>query len=197
MPYSCDRRGIWDRRDRRSKNPATGSNTEQVVTCYGCREKGHYKNKCPNKKDQPTEGAPGRAYVMRTEEPQQDLNVVTSTFLLNDHYASILFDSGADKSFVSTAFSTLTDIAPFTLDTSYDVELADGKVAITNTFLCCCTLNVLNHPFRIDLLPTELGSFDVIVGMDWLSNHRAEIICYEKIIRILKPNGETLEFHEE
>ncbi|GJX17650.1 putative reverse transcriptase domain-containing protein [Tanacetum coccineum] len=39
-------------KDCKSKTPATGSNTQQVVTCYGCGEKGHYKNKCPNKKDQ-------------------------------------------------------------------------------------------------------------------------------------------------
>ncbi|GJS95040.1 putative reverse transcriptase domain-containing protein [Tanacetum coccineum] len=74
------------------------------------------------------EGARGRAYMMRNGEPQQEPNVVTGTFLFNNHYVSVLFDSGADKSFVSTAFSTLIDIAPSTLNTSYDVELADGKV---------------------------------------------------------------------
>ncbi|GKD98193.1 putative reverse transcriptase domain-containing protein, partial [Tanacetum coccineum] len=144
------------------------------------REKGHYKNKCPKKKDKPTEGARKRAYMMRIEEPQQNPNVVTGTFILKDHYDSILFDSGANKSFVSTTFTTL--IAPSALDTSYEVELADGKVVSTNTVLCGCTLKLLNHLFRINLLPTELGSFNVIVGMDWLSTHRAEIICYEKII---------------
>ncbi|GJY69857.1 putative reverse transcriptase domain-containing protein [Tanacetum coccineum] len=48
-----------------------------------------------------------------------------------------------------------------------------------------------------DLLPTELGSFDVIVRMDWLSNMRAEIVCYEKIVCILLLNGEVLEVHSE
>nr|GEV08659.1 putative reverse transcriptase domain-containing protein [Tanacetum cinerariifolium] len=101
-----------------------GSNTQQVVTCFGCGKNGDYKSKCPNKKDG---DARGRAYVIRIEEPQQNLNVVMGTFLLNHYYASILFDSGADKIFVSTAFSTLIDIVRFKLDTSYDVELADGK----------------------------------------------------------------------
>ncbi|GKF81550.1 hypothetical protein Tco_0240152 [Tanacetum coccineum] len=59
--------------------------------------------------------------------------MVTCTFLLNDHYACILFDSGAKKSFVSTAFSPFIDISPATLDTSYEVELADGKIVSTNT----------------------------------------------------------------
>ncbi|GJV96032.1 hypothetical protein Tco_1547609 [Tanacetum coccineum] len=61
-------------------------------------------------------------------DAQQDPKVVTSTFLLNNQYANDLFDSGADKSFVSTNFSTLIDIEPVELDTSYDVKLADGKV---------------------------------------------------------------------
>nr|GEW32203.1 hypothetical protein [Tanacetum cinerariifolium] len=51
--------------------------------------------------------------------------------------------------------------------------------------------------FEIYLLPTRLGSFDVVIGMDWLSYHRAVIVCYEKIVRILLPNGEILEIHGE
>ncbi|GKD45456.1 putative reverse transcriptase domain-containing protein, partial [Tanacetum coccineum] len=111
-------------------------------------------------------------------------NVVTGTFLLNDHYACILFDLGAEKSFVSSAFTHFINIAPATLNTSYEVELADGKVVSTNTILRSCTLVLLDHVFKIDLLPTRLGSFDVIIGMDWLAYHRALIDCYEKIVCI-------------
>ncbi|GKA47628.1 hypothetical protein Tco_0740511, partial [Tanacetum coccineum] len=63
----------------RGKTVATGSNTQQVVTCFGCREKGQYRNKFPKRKDQQDGGARGRVYVMRTKEPQQDPNVVTDT----------------------------------------------------------------------------------------------------------------------
>ncbi|GJX28927.1 putative nucleotidyltransferase, ribonuclease H [Tanacetum coccineum] len=76
------------------------------------------------------------------------------------------------------------DIHPTTLDTNYRVELADGKSLTTNTILRGCTLNLQNHLFKIDLLPIELRSFDVIVGMDWMAEHRAEVVCYEKYIRI-------------
>ncbi|GJS32902.1 putative reverse transcriptase domain-containing protein [Tanacetum coccineum] len=85
------------------------------------------------------------------------------TFLLNNRYASILFDIGADRSFVSTAFSSLIDIVPTTLDHGYEVELVDGKIIEVNTLIRGCTLNFLNHPFNIDLMPVELGSFDVIL----------------------------------
>ncbi|GJT39421.1 putative reverse transcriptase domain-containing protein [Tanacetum coccineum] len=137
-----------------------------------------------------------RAYVV-VENPQQNPNVVTGTFLLNDHYACILFDFGAEKSFVSSAFTHFINIAPATLNTSYEVELADRKVVSTNTILRSCTLVLLNHVFKIDLLPTRLGSFDVIIGMDWLAYHRALIDCYEKIVRIPLPNGKILEVQGE
>ncbi|GKE58700.1 putative reverse transcriptase domain-containing protein [Tanacetum coccineum] len=97
-----------------------------------------------------------------------------------------------EKSFVSTPFTPYIDIAPVAVGTSYEVELADGKVVSTNTILRGCTLTLFNHVFKIDLLPTRLGSFDVIVGMDWLSYHHSVIVCYEKIVRIPLLNGEIL-----
>nr|GEX00074.1 hypothetical protein [Tanacetum cinerariifolium] len=114
------------------------------------------------------------------------------TFLLNDQYASMLFDSGADKSFVSTTFSALLDVIPFPLDVSYVVKLVDGRVAETNIILRGCTLGLLGHPFDIDLMPIELGSFDIIVDMDWLSRYHAVIVCDEKVVRIPYEN-EVLE----
>nr|GEZ34600.1 putative reverse transcriptase domain-containing protein [Tanacetum cinerariifolium] len=143
---------------------------------------------------QRNEGARARAYVV-VENPQQNPNVVMGTFLLNDHYASVLFDSGAERSFVSIEFTPFINISLIILNTSYEVELADGKIVSTDTVLCGCTLALFSHMFEIDLLPTRLGSFDVIVGMDWLSYHRAVIVCYEKIVRIPLPNGEILEIH--
>ncbi|GJT95634.1 putative reverse transcriptase domain-containing protein, partial [Tanacetum coccineum] len=127
----------------------------------------------------------------------QNPNVVAGTFLLNDHYACILFDSRVEKSFVSFAFTPFIDIASIALNTSYEIELADGKVVSTNTVLRGCTLTLYHHIFKIDLLPTRLGSFDVIIGIDWLSYYRAVIDYYEKIVRIPLPNGEILEVQGE
>nr|GEZ17079.1 putative reverse transcriptase domain-containing protein [Tanacetum cinerariifolium] len=76
---------------------------------------------------------------------------------------------------------------------SYDVKLADGKIVGVNTIMRGCTLNFLNHPFNIDLMPIELGSFDVIIGMDWLRRCHAVIVCDEKLVRVPYGN-ETLIF---
>nr|GEX32195.1 hypothetical protein [Tanacetum cinerariifolium] len=180
----------------RTRLPGTDENPLQIMTCYGCGEKGHLRCQCPKGRNQRNEGARGRAYVV-VENPQQNPNVVTGTFLLNDHYASVLFDSGAKRSFVSIEFTLFINISSVTLNTSYEVELADGKIVSTDTVLRGCTLALFSHMFKIDLLPTRLGSFDVIVRMDWLSYHRAVIVCYEKIVRIPLPNGEILEIHGE
>nr|GEZ49075.1 hypothetical protein [Tanacetum cinerariifolium] len=120
---------------------------------------------------------------------QQNPNVVTGTFLLNYHYANILFDFGAEKSFVSFAFTPFIDIAPAALNTSYEVELADGNVVSTNTILRGCTLALYNHCFQIDLLPTRLGSFDVNISMDRRVASCAIAIPISSVsdVRVVKP----------
>nr|GFA03552.1 hypothetical protein [Tanacetum cinerariifolium] len=166
-----------------------------VPTCFECGAQGHFKNnflKFRNKnqgnRNQGNQNQAGngnamaRAYGVGTAGRNPDANVVTGRFLLNNRCASILFDTDTDKSFVSTAFSSLININPSTLDYSYDVELADGQIIRVNTVIRGCTLNFLNHPFNIDLMPVELGSFDVIIGMGWLTTYHAVIVCDEKIV---------------
>ncbi|GJW60982.1 putative reverse transcriptase domain-containing protein [Tanacetum coccineum] len=167
------------------KTAACWSLDRKDVTCFNCNEKGHRKRDCPKlKKNGQGGNNRGAVYKLGAVDAQQDPKVVTGTFLLNNRYATALFDSGADKSFVSTNFSTLIDIEPVELDTSYEVELADGKVVSTNNVLIGCTLNLLNRSFPIDLMVIELGSFDIIIGMDWLSGYDAAILCGEKKVRI-------------
>ncbi|GJU21271.1 putative reverse transcriptase domain-containing protein [Tanacetum coccineum] len=173
----------------RNKGPATGSNLLPVtVTCHACGEKGHYANQC---RKTTNNNAQGRAYMLRDRNAHQDPNVVTGMFLLNQHLARVLFDSGADKSFVSISLASMLNIPPITIDTFYNIEMADGNLVSTNTIIQGCTLTLLNQPFKIDLMPIKLGSFDVIIGMDWLSKYHARIICDEKVVHI-PINGETL-----
>ncbi|GKD48076.1 putative reverse transcriptase domain-containing protein [Tanacetum coccineum] len=102
--------------------------------------------------------ATGRACVIRDAEQGKGPNVVAGTQLI--------------------------DIKPVRLNTSYEVELADGKIVSTNTVLRGCTLNLMNHLFEIDLMPIELGTFDIIIGMDWLVERDAVIVCGKKEVHI-------------
>ncbi|GJY06553.1 reverse transcriptase domain-containing protein [Tanacetum coccineum] len=115
-----------------NNNRGNSGTTQNAVTCYECGVQGHFKKECPKFKNgnrgnqRGNENAPAKVYVVGNARTIPDSNVVTGTFLLNNRYASILFDTGADRSFVSTTFSSLIDITPTTLDHYYDVELADS-----------------------------------------------------------------------
>ncbi|GJS01088.1 reverse transcriptase domain-containing protein [Tanacetum coccineum] len=184
---TCNRVGHLTR-NCRNKGPATGSNQQPVsVICHACGEKGHYNYQCSKANN----NAHGRAYLLRDKNAHRDPNIVTGTFLLNQHLARVLFDSGADKSFISISLASMLNIPPITLDTTYDIEMANGNLVGTNTVIQGCTLILLNQPFEIDLMPIKLGSFDIVIGMDWLSKYHARIIYDEKVVHI-PINGETL-----
>ncbi|GJV14917.1 putative reverse transcriptase domain-containing protein [Tanacetum coccineum] len=168
----------------KEKNIATSENALPNPTCYDCGEQGHTRNRCSKKiKKEEVGEARGRAYAIKDVEPQGP-NVVTGMFLLNNRYAFVLFDSGSDRSFVDTRFCSILNIDPIRIGASYEVELAEGRVVSTNTVLKGCTLDLVNHIFEIDLMPIELGTFDVIIGMDSLVKHDAVIVCGEKVVRI-------------
>ncbi|GJR49256.1 reverse transcriptase domain-containing protein [Tanacetum coccineum] len=172
----------------RNKKPATGSNQLPVtVVCHACGEKGHYTNQC----QKTNINSQGRAYMLRDKNAQQDPNVVTSIFLLNQHLVRVLFDFGADRSFISLSLASMLNILSITIDTFYNIEMADGNLVSTNTIIKGCTLTLLNQPFKIDLMPIKLGSFDVVIGMVWLSKYHAKILCDEKVVHI-PIDGETL-----
>ncbi|GJW62370.1 putative reverse transcriptase domain-containing protein [Tanacetum coccineum] len=152
-----------------------------TMRCGNYKRVGHITRDCmttvtPNTQRPPVRSQSGitgsdeamaKAYAIGGGGANPDSNVVTGTFLLNNCYASMLFNSGADRSFVSSTFSALLDVASSTLDTSYAVKLVDGRISETNVVLRGCTLGLLGHPFDIDLMPVELGSFDVIIGDDY------------------------------
>ncbi|GJX10608.1 putative reverse transcriptase domain-containing protein [Tanacetum coccineum] len=166
-------------------NNNNNNKNQKAGACYECGNTGHIKKNCPKLKNHGNGNGngttQGRAYALGGRDASPDSNVITGTFLLNNRYATILFDTGADRSFVSTTFSALIDITSTTLKNYYDVELADGKIIGVNTIIRGCTLNFMNHPFNIELMSVTLRSFDVIIGMDWLTKYHEVIICDEKI----------------
>nr|GEY15937.1 putative reverse transcriptase domain, ribonuclease H-like domain, aspartic peptidase domain protein [Tanacetum cinerariifolium] len=171
-------------KDCRIKKVASGDIVQSNVVCYECGERGHKSRACSKKADRRGGNVQGQAYVICDAENNQGSNVVMGTFLLNNRYAIMLFDFRADKSFVDIKFSHLIDIKPVKLNSSYEVELADGKIVSTISVLRGCILNLLDHLFDIDLMPIKLGTFDVIVGMDWLVERDALIVCGKKEVYV-------------
>ncbi|GKB14371.1 putative reverse transcriptase domain-containing protein [Tanacetum coccineum] len=133
--------------------------------CGKCKRHGHATIDCRvnnnNNKNQKAGASQGRAYALGGRDASLDSNVITGTFLLNNHYAKILFDTSADRSVVSSTYSASISITPTTLENHYDVEVADGKVIGVNTIIRGCTLNFMNHLFNIDFMPVPLGTAPV------------------------------------
>ncbi|GJT95740.1 putative reverse transcriptase domain-containing protein [Tanacetum coccineum] len=143
----------------KEKNVATCANAQPIPTCYDCGEKGHIRNRCPRKVKQEEVGeVRSRTYAIKDAEPQ--------------------------GVFVDTRRSSMLNIDPVKIGASYEVELADRRVVSTNTVLKGYTLNLVNHIFEIDLMLIELGTLDVIIGMDQLFKHDVVIVCGEEVVHI-------------
>ncbi|GKC49051.1 hypothetical protein Tco_1071796 [Tanacetum coccineum] len=125
--------------------------------------------------------AQGRAYMLRDRNAHQDSNVVTGMFLLNQHLARVLFDSGADKSFISTSLASMRNIPPITIDTFYDIEMDDG-----NLFRRC-------HQYALVVQVSWRSAAQGVapVWLDFLWGHGSKILCDEKVVHI-PIDGETL-----
>ncbi|GJR94981.1 putative reverse transcriptase domain-containing protein [Tanacetum coccineum] len=190
--YNCQKPGHYARncwapiRQVTPVNAVRMSNNPRV--CYECGSPDHFRNTCPKMNRAPgqagnqlaLEGSRnnrsngnqvrGRAYNVNVNamEAVQDPNVVTGTFSLNDHFVTVLFDSGADFSFISTEFAPLLNVRPSIVNPGYVIEVADGKKVEVDRIIRDCKLELESSLFSINLIPLGHGSFDVIVGMDWL-----------------------------
>ncbi|GKC23947.1 putative reverse transcriptase domain-containing protein [Tanacetum coccineum] len=197
----------------RNMNPVNARNPT-VRACYECGSTDHVRPACPrwNREQVPGENSPnqvaannegqgrgnqgnqarGRAFMFGAEEAHQEPNITTGMFTLNDHFTTTLFDSSVDYSFVSTTFIPLLGLEPSDLGFKYDIEIASRQLVEIDKVSKGCKLEIEGHVFDIDLIPFGHGSFDVIIGMDWLSNYKAEIICHEKVVRIPLSDGKVL-----
>ncbi|GJR25886.1 putative reverse transcriptase domain-containing protein [Tanacetum coccineum] len=185
--------------------------------CYECGDPNHLRNVCPKlnresgkSRNQLALGwhrndhgggnqVRGRAYnaSMNATEATKDSSVVTGTFSLNDHFAIVLFDSGADFSFISTEFAPILNVKPSIENHGYVIEIAYGKKVEVDRIIRGYKLELGSSLFTIDLIHLGRGSFDVIVGMDWLSHNKAVIVCHEKVVEIPLVDGEILRVHGE
>ncbi|GJU37269.1 putative reverse transcriptase domain-containing protein [Tanacetum coccineum] len=185
-----------------AKNPT-------VRACYECGSTDHVKSAClrlnraqgpggnclnqvvANKGVRVVETKGAKLGVGHSCWEQRKLAMM-GTFTLNNHFATTLFDFGADYSFVSTTFIPLLGIKPSELGFRYEIEIASGQLVEIDKVIKGCKLEIEGLVFDINLIPFGHGSFDVTIGMDWLSNHKAEIIYHKKVVRIPLLDGKVL-----
>nr|GEV12249.1 reverse transcriptase domain-containing protein [Tanacetum cinerariifolium] len=143
---------------------------QQGIVCYECGRSRHVKRECLKLRDQ------NRGNQTRNKVGNKTGNQTRGNKATERAYAIGGGGTNPDSNVV--------------MDTSYAVKLADGRILETNVVLRGCTLGLLGHLFDIDLMSVKLGSFDVIIGMDWLAKYHALIVCDEMVICI--PYGDEV-----
>jgi hypothetical protein len=125
--------------------------------CFGCGSDAHLGKDCP--KFAPPNGnnninkSKGMTYVLNIDDARRDPDVVSGTFLINSTYANVLYDLGANKSFVSTAFRKYLGKEAQPLSNPYSVELIDGREVRINETIKGCTINLDGNVFPLELMP--------------------------------------------
>lgn len=167
-----------------------------VSRCFKCQEPGHRVAECPKwKTDDKRNDKPKpktRAFQITAEEARVDDDVVCGTFLINSKIANVLFDSGANRSFVSSLFAPTLEMTANRLDCPIEVEIADGHISVIREEFTDVVIEIEGRSFSLPLLPTTIAGFDVVIGMDWLARNNADILCSKKIVRITTPEGDVV-----
>ncbi|KAJ9547570.1 hypothetical protein OSB04_020113 [Centaurea solstitialis] len=178
--------------------------------CYNCGTNDHLKPDCLLLKKEPrigfggnkgegttekkTEPARARARVFRitADEAADTPEVVTGTFLVNSIFARVMFDSGAECSFISHVFVRKLNIQPNHLENKFEVEAVDNYFVEIGEVYEGCHISIEGHDFPIRLHPIGMGEFDVIIGIDWLWKYNAKIECGKKMVKIPLANKQKI-----
>ncbi|KAK1424323.1 hypothetical protein QVD17_19650 [Tagetes erecta] len=172
----------------------------KMALCYKCYKPGHKRADCPElmhggertevKNEIPKPRA--RSFQITAEEAKIETNVVAGTFMINSIPARVLFDTGANKSFISHELVRHSFFNVSRLPIPLEVEVADNKSFIVSDICLDCKISIGDEEFSIDLIPMIMGEFKVVVGMDWLSHHHANVICNRKVIELTSPSGKEV-----
>nr|GEV75056.1 retrotransposon protein, putative, Ty3-gypsy subclass [Tanacetum cinerariifolium] len=133
-------------------------------TCFNCNRPGHFAKNCKGVKSGSETRGNHQNQALTVNEGQGRRNQENQT----------------------------RGIEPSELDFSYEIEIASEQLIEIDKVIKGCKLEIEGHVFDINLIPFGSGSFDVIIGMDWLSNHKVEIIYHENVVRIPLLDGKML-----
>ena len=176
----------------------------QGVTCFSCGKVGHIARNCKSltqgnagksvSQGPATSTARARTFKMTQKSPVHDSDVVAGTLTLNSVPVNVLFDSGASKSFISVNCVNKMQLMIEYLDEPLTIEVANKDKVLVKQFCSSCSLEISGYMFPVDLIPFELGDFDVILGMDWLSRYRANIDCKKKRVVLYTSNNRRISY---
>jgi hypothetical protein len=158
-------------------------------TCYRYNQFGHFSKDCVNKRTAQKPLAPARVYALVSGELEGGPKVVTGTVLILGLEPSVLFDSRATHSFVSIVFVRLSRLVVRTLEPSLAVTTPVRKTVVCKHVVCGCLVSICGRILPANLVVLPMFSYDVILGIDWLTRHSVIIDCVLKQV-MLTPWGE-------
>lgn len=129
-------------------------------------------------------------YAFGSEGLAEGLEVVTGTVLITGFEASVVFDSGASHSFISSTFVRLCSFTVRPQDVGLAVATPVGKTVLCKSAVCSCRLSICGKIHPKNLVVFTIFGSDIILGVDWLAKHHANIDCAGKSVT-LRPWGDT------
>jgi hypothetical protein len=130
---------------------------------------------------------------MTSDEAQQAQDVVLDMFLTSSHPATILFNSRASHSFISSSFVTKHSLPIATMKHAMLVSSPGGEMR-TKHICLAVSITIREVDFLSNLILLDSKGIDIILGMDWLSRYDRVIQCARKAVRLTKKDGTTVEF---
>ncbi|XP_071695388.1 uncharacterized protein [Rutidosis leptorrhynchoides] len=119
-------------------------------------------------------------------------DAITGMFLVNYVPAHVLFECGANCSFVSTTFCAKLNVPVSVINEPLSVEVGDGRIVPVTKFVSGITIDIEGSLFHVTCLVMPIPSFDVVLGMNWLSDHKASIKCDRKVISFSVDGGKRV-----
>ena len=128
-----------------------------------------------------------RVFSVTQQEADASLDVITGMISVYDHDAYALVDPGATHSFISVSFTERHQIEYQPIDGRMVVSVPNGDTMISERIVPGSRLVIQNKDFPAYLIVLGINHFDIVLGMDWLSKHRATLDCYKKEVRLVRP----------
>ncbi|CAL9025414.1 unnamed protein product [Prunus brigantina] len=121
--------------------------------------------------------------------------MVEGTFLVFNSWARILFDPGATNSFISMSFASILGLEYEFMKSSLMIGSPLGKCVEVNKLCRSCPIEISDHKLVVDLIILEFMVYDVILGMDLLTQFKAILDCGRKMVNMTVSEGKTFSFY--
>ncbi|GJY65820.1 retrotransposon protein, putative, ty3-gypsy subclass [Tanacetum coccineum] len=170
--------------------------------CFECGEVGHLAKDCKkgstssrgNRNNKP-HATNGRVFALTTDQAANAPGTISGTLYMYDRDVFVLFDTGATHSVVSLAFSKHIKVPSTLLDYALSISTPMKNNVVIGHEYRDCPLRFDDKIRSANLLPLEMSDFDIILGMDWLTEHRATIDCYSKRVIFGDLNNPEFIYH--